>query len=66
MKVEESLFDNIQPSVTTDIWSAAGGESFISFTMHLITGQFVAKTYSLGAVPMGAAAHTAATISDRL
>ena len=66
MKVEESLFDNIQTSVTTDIWSSPSGNSYISFTMHLITPLFVTKTYSLGAVPIGAAAHTAATISDKL
>jgi len=65
-RARESLVDNISPSVTTDIWSATGGESYLSFTLHVITDKFVPKMFSLGAVPMGSQAHTGAVIAGKL
>ena len=51
--VQDSLEDGIEPSLTSDIWTSGNKEAYISFTMHIIDKEMKAKTYSLGAVPMG-------------
>ena len=60
------MSEKINPSVTSDIWSSGQGQSFISFTLHVITKAFKMKNYSLGAIPFGDATHTAVSIGAKL
>ena len=48
--VNISLADNIPPALTSDIWTSAANDSYLSCTMHVLTKDFMLHTYSMGAL----------------
>ena len=56
----------MKPSITTDIWTSRKGEAYISATLHILDENYVAHTYSLGAVPFEDPSHTGENIAKVL
>ena len=53
MKVATTfLADNIAPALTSDIWTSAANDIYLSCTMHMLTKEFILQTYSIGALPL--------------
>ena len=50
--VNTSLADNISPAFMPDIWTSAANDSYLSYTMHVLTKDFMLQTYSMGALPL--------------
>ena len=50
--VYTSLADNTPPALTLDIWTSAAIDSYLSCTMHMLTKEFVLRTYSMGVLPL--------------
>ena len=50
--VNTSLADNISPALTSDIWTSAANDSYLSCTMHVLTKEFMLQTYSVGLLPL--------------
>ena len=59
-----SLADNIPPALTSDIWTSAANESYLSCTMHVFTKDFMLHTYSMAALPLYDFSHNLNTIAD--
>ena len=47
-----SLADNIPPALTLNIWTSAANDSYLLYTMHILTGELLLQTYSMGALPL--------------
>ena len=50
--VDTSLADTIPPALTSDIWTSAASDSYLSCTMYVLTKEFMLQTYSMGALPL--------------
>ena len=64
--VTSTLSSNIPPSLTSDIWSSCGSnsDSYLNYTIHIVTNDFELEGYSLGALPLRDLPHNKHTISE--
>ena len=64
--VHSTLSSNIPPSLTSDIWSSGGSnsDSYLSYTMHIISKGLKLESYSLGALLLRDLPHNQQTISE--
>ena len=62
--VNNSLVDNIPPSLTLDICTSAANVSYLSYTMHMPTKEFMMQTYAMGALPLYDLSYDKDIISD--
>ena len=51
------LADNIPPALTSDIWTSAANDSYLSCTMHVLTKDFMLHTYSMRVLPLNDLSH---------
>ena len=52
--INSTLASNIPPSLTSDIWSSSGSnsDSYLSYTMYIVTKDFKLQNYTLGGPPI--------------
>ena len=55
--VNTALADSIPPVVTLDIWMSAANNSYLSWTMHMLTKEFMLQTYSMEELPLYELSH---------
>ena len=61
-----TLASSIAPSLTSDIWSTCGSnsDSYLNWTMHIVTKDFQLQSYSLEALPLRGLPHNQESISE--
>ena len=62
--INTSLADSISPALTSNIWTSAANDSYLSCTMQVPTKEFMLQTYSMGALPLYDLSHSLDTIAD--